>query len=120
MGQLAGFREIARKVRSALQLGGQFAVHYRDGLYRFVHGDYEIESVQQENPVKISLRFKEYLAQSGAIMETYTNESTGESCDYTGYRYSPMVIDLAAHGGFGLGRRINLDEPPYLDSFVRS
>lgn len=116
---LEDFRRLASKVRSALRPGGRFVVHYCDGFHQFVHGEYQRERIQMEEPRRISLKFKEYLAEMSAVVETYTDESTGETCDYTSYIYTPQLIELAMLGRFDRARRIKLEDQRYLDFFAR-
>jgi SAM-dependent methyltransferase len=116
---LERFIQLGHKVSQALRPSGRFAVHYVDGLYPFVAETYLKESVQQEQPERITRHFKTYVPESAAYIEVYRNEATGESYDYTSYIYTLPTVRLAMVGMFELEQSIWLSERSYLDVFVK-
>ena len=116
---LDGLVRLGDKVSAALRPGGSFAVHYLDGLYPFVEGEYARQEVQQEEPQQITRRFKEYRPESAAYVEEYTNTVTGDVCEYTSYLYGPPYLRLALGGVFELTRAIALGTKGHLDIFSK-
>jgi SAM-dependent methyltransferase len=95
------------------------AHHYVDGLHDFIEGGYPKEAIQQEAPYRITRRFKHYLPEEAAYVETYVNEATGETYDYTSYVYAPPVVRLAVAGLFELEYPFPLSERSFLDVFIK-
>lgn len=116
---LERFVDLARKVGAALKRGGTFAVHYLDGLRPFVQGEYVRVGVQQEEPPRISRRFKEYRSDVAAYVEVYTNAATGVAYEYTSYLYAPPFLRLALRGVFELRRAISVGTRGSLDVFSK-
>lgn len=117
---LPSFIQLAQKSYKTLKQNGKFAIHYIDGLYQFVEEKYPKADVQQEEPEKISRRFKEYLSEEAAYIETYTNEATGEVYEYTSYVYAPPYVRLALGEMFALEQTISLSARSFLDIFSKS
>ena len=109
--------ELARRVKRSLRRHGRFAVHYIDGFFPFVQEAYSREGIQQKEPFRVTRRFKAYDAQSGSYVETYRNETTGESVDYTSYLYhAPFVRSLFGQH-FPLEISFALSERSFLDIY---
>lgn len=117
---LDSFIRLGQKVSRALKHDGRFAIHYVDGLYQFIQGNYPREDVQQEAPQRITRRFKAYAPETAAYVEVYTNEATGEEYEYTSYVYAPLHVRLAMAGPFELEQAIRLSERSFLDTFAKS
>lgn len=113
------FVDLVQKVGAALRRGGTFAVHYLDGLRPFVQGEYVRVGVQQEEPQRISRRFKEYRSEMAAYVEVYTNAATGEAYEYTSYLYAPPYLRLALRSVFELRRAIAVGTKGSLDVFSK-
>jgi 2-polyprenyl-3-methyl-5-hydroxy-6-metoxy-1,4-benzoquinol methylase len=113
------FVQIGQKIAKALKQNGRFALHYIDGLYQFVQEKYPREDVQQEEPEKITRRFKEYLPEEAAYIELYTNEATGEAYEYTSYIYAPPYVRLAMDEIFALEQSIALSTRSFLDIYLK-
>lgn len=113
------FTRLGEKVARTLKADGQWAIHYVDGFYPFVAERYPHEGVQQDHPIQITRRFREYLPEQGAYVETYRNEATGEEYNYTSYLYSAPVVRLAVRSYFELAQTHQLSPQSFLDIFVR-
>jgi SAM-dependent methyltransferase len=113
------FIQLGQKSYKALKQDGRFAIHYIDGLHQFVQEKYPREDIQQEEPEKITRRFKEYLPEAVAYTEVYTNEATGEAYEYTSYVYAPPYVRLAIGELFELERTVGLSVRSFLDIFLK-
>ncbi len=113
------FGQLARKVRRALKPRGRFAIHYLDRVLDLQEESYPREGVVQEEPERITWRYKEYLAQEGAYVTTYTNQSTGEEYEYTSHIYTAPLLRLAMGELFEMERSIQLSERSFLDIFLK-
>lgn len=116
---LDSFIRLGQKVSESLKPGGRFAIHYIDGLYQFVQKQYPREDVQQEEPVRITRSFKEYVPETASYVEVYANEATGDACEYTCYVYSLPLVRLALGKRFELEQTIRLSPRSFLDIFVK-
>ena len=110
---------LSKKVHSALKPGGEFALNYRDWLYRFIRQTGATEFIQQEGPERITVRMKQYQPEQAAYTETYMKHSTGETCDYTSYIYTPVLVRLALRENFKLTNRVRLGEESFFDIYKR-
>jgi SAM-dependent methyltransferase len=115
---LEQFIQLGKRASQALKRSGRFAIHFLDGLYQFISQDYLREGVQQEEPERITRRFKEYLPERLAYIEIYRNEVTGEELEYTSYVYSSPLVRLTLAPSFELERSIRLSERSFLDIFL--
>lgn len=116
---LDSFIRLGQQVSKALKPGGRFAIHYIDGLYQFVQEQYPREGVQQEEPVRITRSFKEYLPETASYVEVYVNEATGDVYEYTSYIYSPPLVRLALGKRFELEQAIRVSPRSFLDIFMK-
>jgi len=116
---LSSFIELGHRTHKALKRDGRFAIHYVDGLYQFIQEGYPKEQVQQEEPERITRRFKAYLPEKAGYTEIYENEATGETYEYTSYVYTPPHVRLAMAGLFKLEQVIRLSEKSFLDVFLK-
>ena len=116
---MSQFVQIGQRISKTLKQNGRFAVHYIDGLYQFVQEQYPRVGVQQEEPEKITRRFKEYLPEGAAYIEVYTNEATGEVYEYTSYIYAPPYVRLAMDEMFALEKTVSLNARSFLDIFLK-
>jgi SAM-dependent methyltransferase len=77
------FAKLGKKIARALKPGGRFAIQYHDGSYGYMQGNAERQGVYQETPELITFRFKEYLPEIGAYVNTIRNETRGEEYQRT-------------------------------------
>jgi len=108
---------LAQKCTASLRRSGRFAVHYIDGVYGWIHGEYQKEEVEQQEPIVITRRFRQYRAEDMAIVETYRNETTQEEYDYTSYLYTAPVVRMIVGGLLELEQVIRLSQRSFLDVF---
>lgn len=108
------------EVNRALKDGGRFAIHYIDGLHPFITDDYLKEEVEQHQPVRITRRFKEYRVEDAAVVETYRNEDTQETYDYTSYIYTAPLIRTLVPSPLSLEVSIQVSERSFLDIFRKT
>ncbi len=116
---LQSFRRLSYKVKDALKPNKQFIIHYIDGLYSFIQGNYPKESIQQETPIRITRCFKGYLPETGAYIDVYKNEASGEVYEYTSYLYTPPLVRLAINESFKFEQSIVLTPRSFVDVFVK-
>ena len=116
---LSDFAGLGKKIAYALKPGGRFVLDYHDGKYDFIQGHGAREGVYQDAPERITFRFKEYLPEIGASVNTIRNETRGEEYDRKGYLYSVPIVHLALEDLLTLEQHIVLDENHFLDIFVR-
>lgn len=112
------FAKLGRKIARALKPDGRFVVKYADGFYKHIQRDSAREGVYQEDPERITYRFKEYLPEVGASVNTIYNETRGEEYDRKGYIYTPPILRLAMDKMLTLEQHIALDVKEFLDVFV--
>ncbi len=110
----SSFLRLGRRVSQALKPKGRFAIQYIDGVLYFQKE--KQGGVQQEEPQRITWRFKEYVPEKGAYVLVYKNESTGEEYEYTSYVYTRPLLRLLMAGLFRLERSIQQSE---LDVFLK-
>lgn len=113
------FALLSRKTHRALEAGGAFAVQYIDGVVYFERERLREEGVEQQEPVRITRRYKEYRPDDAAWVVTYTNESTGESYDYTSYTYPSGLLRALMEPHFELTRSIRVGEASFVDVFAK-
>jgi len=113
------FAKLVGKVTAALKPGGRFVVQYVDGIYRYMWGDAQHEGVFQESPERISYRFKEYLPEAGAKVNTIRNETRGEEYDRRAYIYTAPVVQLATSPVLELEQRHVVLKDCFLDVFTK-
>jgi len=116
---MSEFAKLGRKIARALKPGGRFVVKYADGFYKYIQWDSARKGVYQENPERITYRFKEYLPEIGATVNTIRNETRGEAYDRKGYIYTPPIVRLAMDKMLTLEQHIGLDVNEFLDVFVK-
>lgn len=116
---LSDFARLGRKIASALKPGGCFVVQYTDGIYKFIQSHTAREGIYQEAPERITFRFKEYLPEIGASVNTIRNETRGEEYERKGYIYTVPTVHLAMSNVLDLERHIVVDENVFLDIFIR-
>ena len=114
------FAKLSGKVARALKPGGRFVVKYADGFYKYIQQNIPREGIYQETPERITYRFKEYLPETGATVNTIFNENRGEEYDRKGYIYTPPIVSLAMNGAMKLEKNIRLDGSQFLDIFVKT
>jgi hypothetical protein len=81
------FASLLMRIHSAIEADGVFAVQYLDGVVYFQRERIPGDGIEQEEPVRITRRYKEYRPEDAAWVLTYANESIGETFDYTSYLY---------------------------------
>jgi len=111
------FATLSGKIARALKPGGRFVVKYADGFYKHIQRVSAREGVYQENPERITYRFKEYLPEIGASVNTIRNETRDEEYDRRGYLYTPPMVELAMSNGLNLKQHITLEAGEFLDVF---
>jgi ubiquinone/menaquinone biosynthesis C-methylase UbiE len=116
---LSDFAKLGKKIASALKPGGRFVVKYVDGSYKFIQGTVTCEGVYQEEPERITYRFKEYLPEIGASVNIIRNETRHEAYERKGYIYTVPVVHLLMSSAFQLERHIVLDENQFMDIFIK-
>lgn len=116
---LSDFTKLVTLVFNALKPGGRFVLEYHDGSYKYMQGNVEREGVYQENPERITFRFKEYLPEIGASVKIIRNETRGEEYERKGYIYTVPVLQLAVCSALSLEQHIVLGADHFLDVFVR-
>jgi SAM-dependent methyltransferase len=114
---LKDLSRLGQKVKKALKSEGKFVIHYRDELSSFINGTHPRETVQQKTPRRIVCKFKEYLPEQGAYVETYRDEQSGVEIEHTTYLHSPMLVEFALSDLFLLEKRIRLKDQSYLDVY---
>jgi SAM-dependent methyltransferase len=110
-------RRLMRRVKRSLAPGGRFAIHYLDGVFPFAVEGYPHEAVEQEEPVRITRRFKQYDLEAGAYTETYRNEATGEETDYTSFLYTVPMVRLGLCASLRLDESIPLSRQSVLEFY---
>ena len=113
----ADFSALAMRVADALVSGGAFLVHYLEGFFPWIAAMQPREYVQQREPVLVTAVFREYLPELGAYVETYRNEDTGETCDYTHYLYTPALVHLLLQRDFDLETRARTGDYGFIDLY---
>ena len=116
---VSDFAKLGGKIARALKSGGRFVVKYVDGSYKYIQGNTAREGVYQEAPELITFRFKEYMPDVGAVVNTIRNETRGEEYDRKGYIYTPPMVKLAMSKILQLEQHIVLDEHQFLDVFIK-
>lgn len=116
---LSDFARLGKKIASALKPGGRFVVQHMDGSYKFMQSNAAREGVYQEAPERITFRFKEYLPDIGANVNTTRNETRGDEYERKGYIYTVPVVHLVMSDVLHLERHIVVDENVFLDIFIR-
>lgn len=116
----ARFPSLVKKTHRALRAGGKFAVQYIDGILYFERERFPEEAVEQEEPVRITRRYQAYRPEDAAWVMTYTNESTGETYDYTSYVYPSGLLRALFEPHFELVRSIRFGEAGFLDVFAKT
>ncbi len=114
-----GFSSLVQKTYGALEADGLFAVQYIDGVVYFDRERFPAVAVEQEEPDRITRRFKEYRPEDAAWVTTYTNEATGETYDYTSYIYPSGLLRTLVEAHFELARSIRVGEASFLDVFAK-
>ncbi len=110
---------LLKKTHRALKADGTFAVQYIDGVAYFERERFPQEAVEQEEPVRITRRYEAYRPEEAAWVTTYTNESTGETCEYTSYTYPSGLLRAFMEPHFELTRSIRVGEASFLDVFTK-
>lgn len=113
------FVSLLKRIHRALKPIGKFAMQYRDGVAYFEAERLQEEGVEQEEPVRITRRYKEHRPEEAAWVVTYTNESTGETYDYTSYIYPAGLLRALMAPWFGLTRSTRISESSFLDVFAK-
>ena len=116
---LFDFEKLGNKVARALKPGGRFVIKYVDGSDKYFQGKVIREGVYQEEPERITFRFKEYDAEVGANINIIRNESRNEEYERKGYLYTVPSVHLALGRKFKLERHIVLDNSQLIDVFIR-
>lgn len=116
---LSDFAKLGKKIANSLKPGGRCVVKYIDGSYKFIQEHAAREGVYQETPERITYRFKEYLPEIGAVVNTIRNETRGEEYERKGYIYTAPAVHLAMDSGFNLEQHIVLGENQFLDVFIK-
>ncbi|HEY5730796.1 MAG TPA: class I SAM-dependent methyltransferase [Anaerolineales bacterium] len=116
---ISDFANLGGKIANALKPGGRFVVKYVDGFYKHILESNAREGVYQETPERITFRFKEYLPDVGAIVNTIRNETRGEEYERKGYIYTAPIVQLAMSNALELEQHIALDANQFLDVFVK-
>jgi len=116
---ISDFAKLGGKIACALKPGGRFVVKYVDGFYKHILESNAHEGVYQEAVERITFRFKEYLPDVGAIVNTIRNETRGEEYDRKGYIYTAPMVQLAMSNALELEQHITLDGYQFLDVFVK-
>ncbi len=115
----ASFSRLVTKTHRALTPGGRFVIQYLDGVLYFERERSRPEGIEQEAPVRVSRRYREYRPAEGAWVVTYTNESTGQRYDYATYVYPTRLLRLLLEPYFVLDISTDLGEGRFLDIFAR-
>jgi hypothetical protein len=84
-----------------------------------MQGNAAREGVYQEVPERITFRFKEYLPEIGARVNTIRNETRGEEYERKGYIYTVPAVHLAMSNVLDLEQHVVIDENIFLDIFIR-
>jgi SAM-dependent methyltransferase len=114
------FMQVMRNVAQALKPTGRFAIHYLDRIYDlYARESSPKEGIQQEEPERITYRFKEYLPEKGARVTVYSNESSGDEYEYTAYMYTVPLLRLLIGGLFDIERTASFSEKSFLDIFQK-
>lgn len=116
---VSDFAKLGGKIARALKPGGRFVVKYADGFYKNTQENNAREGVYQEAPERITFRFKEYLPDAGAIVNTIRNETRGEEYDRKGYIYTVPMVQLAISNALELEQHNALDVNQLLDVFIK-
>jgi len=117
---ISDFAKLSKKIARALKPGGRFVVKYTDGLYKYIQQNSTREGIYQEIPELITYRFKEYLPEIGATVNTIRNETRGEEYNRKGYIYTHPIVRLAVNGVMKLEKHIRLDTSQFLDVSVKT
>lgn len=116
---ITDFAKLGGKIARALKPGGRFIVKYADGFYKHTQKNSVREGVYQETPELITFRFKEYLPDVGALVNTIRNETRGEEYERKGYIYTLPMVQLAMSNILQLEQHITLEANQFLDVFVK-
>jgi SAM-dependent methyltransferase len=117
---LVDFARLVKKVARALKPGGRFALQYHDGSYRYIQGKELREGIYQETPEQITYRFKEYLPEIGACVNTIRNETRGVEYHRKAYIYTVPVVSLIMGDLLLVEQHIVLEENHFLDIFYKA
>jgi SAM-dependent methyltransferase len=116
----SNFMQVVRHVAQALKPTGRFAIHYLDRIYDlYAQENFPKEGIQQEEPERITYRFKEYLPDKGARVTVYSNESSGDEYEYTAYIYTLPLLRLLIGGLLEIERSASFSEKSFLDIFMK-
>ena len=115
---LSDYARMVKLVFRALKSGGRFALQYHDGSFGTLQGKAARFGVYQESPERITYRFKEYLPEIGACVNTIRNETQGQEYDRKGYIYTVPVVRLITSSSLKLEQHILLEENHFLDIFI--
>ncbi len=110
---------LLKRIHRALETNGEFAVQYIDGVAYFERERFPEKGVEQEEPVRITRQYKEYRPEDAAWVVTYTNESTGETYDYTSYIYPAGLLRALMEPHFALVRSTQISQASFLDVFAK-
>ncbi len=113
------FAELARRVHHWLKPDGIFAIDYIDGALLHASLEGKTEGLEQDRPVRVSWRFKQFILEEAAFVVTYRNEATGEEHDYTSYLYHVPSVQAELRFGYERERLIPLSERSVLDIYRR-
>lgn len=116
---LSDFARLVRLVFEALKPGGRFVLQYHDGSYNFIQGIAQREGIYQEAPERITFRFKEYLPNIGASVNTICNETRGEAYDRKAYIYTVPIVQLTACSLLALEQHIDVGSAHFVDIFLK-
>jgi SAM-dependent methyltransferase len=116
---LSDFAKLIKKVANSLKPGGRFVLDYLDGSYNYITGNIIREGIYQGAPEQITFRFKEYLPEVGATVNTIFNETRAENYCRRAYIYSVPVVQVAASFTLALEQHIILGENHFLDIFIK-
>lgn len=116
---ITDFAKLGGKIARALKPGGRFIVKYADGFYKHTQKNSVREGVYQETPELITFRFKEYLPDVGALVNTIRNETRGEEYERKRYIYTLPMVQLAMSDILQLEQHITLEANQFLDVFVK-
>lgn len=114
---LVDFARMVKLVSKALKPGGRFVLEYHDGSYKYMQGYVIRQGTYQETPEKVTFRYKEYLPEVGACINTMRNETRGEEYSRKSYIYTIPVVQLIAGNELELEQHVVLEENHFLDIF---
>lgn len=116
---LSNYSSLVKLIFKALKPGGRFILEYYDGIYKYLQGDYDRKGVYQETPERITYRFKQYMPENLAIVNTIRNETLGVEYDRQGHLYPVPVVHCVTCTSLSLEKHIILGADHFLDIFIK-